>query len=521
MYTDRGGIVMSIKYDVFISYRRDKGGDLARYFQSELNRKNYKCFIDVEELNAGHFPSKLYECISNSDLVLLLLSEGSIDRLLNKDDYVRQELIAALENNKTLFIVSKEPDIYNKLGEYQDEIVNYIKQMNILIYTHEGCSTIVQKIYAALEEMKRVKFDFDDLLKGEENNRSLKGNVGGIQYVYNGEVRRNRPYDEGILLDRINNRKYEGIWYGWETPELSGRGRVYEQEKLIYEGGWSKLKFHGEGILYEEDGVYEGTFVNGLKHGIGKKKFSSGRYYMGGWIEGYQSGYGECIYEDGKHYIGQFYKNTINGLGKTIYPDGSKYDGEYENSISHGYGIKIFSNGYSYKGLFYEGLFHTRDDQESELYKDGQLIYKGGFYKGTFDEFGEFYYSNGLVYKGLWNSGQKSKVEDRGSFFRNDEKIPGAYWNIDEIEVLNFFSINELEDIINEEYHAQSSFIPINNIQYKEVDEVKQKQLIQLNMFKPLETENHMHLDRNNEEMVEISIEDIDWDDLVLNLFQD
>ena len=37
-------------YDIFISYRRDGGKELARPLKSELERRSYRVFLDFDEL---------------------------------------------------------------------------------------------------------------------------------------------------------------------------------------------------------------------------------------------------------------------------------------------------------------------------------------------------------------------------------------------------------------------------------------------------------------------------------------
>jgi hypothetical protein len=53
------------KYDIFISYRRDDGGQYARILQLELEKYNYKVFLDYEELTDGVFGSLLLQAQKN------------------------------------------------------------------------------------------------------------------------------------------------------------------------------------------------------------------------------------------------------------------------------------------------------------------------------------------------------------------------------------------------------------------------------------------------------------------------
>ena len=83
-------------YDVFISYRRDKGQDLARALQLGLENRGLRVFFDLEELGGGKFNEKLYTAIEQSKNVIFMMTEGALDRCVNEDDWVRLELMHAL-----------------------------------------------------------------------------------------------------------------------------------------------------------------------------------------------------------------------------------------------------------------------------------------------------------------------------------------------------------------------------------------------------------------------------------------
>ena len=84
-------------YDVFISYRRDAGQDIARALELGLENKGLRVFFDLEEIRSGKFNEKLYTSIEQSKNVIFLLTEGACDRFRNENDWVRLELEHALE----------------------------------------------------------------------------------------------------------------------------------------------------------------------------------------------------------------------------------------------------------------------------------------------------------------------------------------------------------------------------------------------------------------------------------------
>jgi hypothetical protein len=87
---------MERKYDIFISYRREGGDKYARTIQQALE-KRYRVFLDFDELRDGVFDQRIMDAISGSSVFLLILSKGALDRCVNEKDWVRQEILQAIE----------------------------------------------------------------------------------------------------------------------------------------------------------------------------------------------------------------------------------------------------------------------------------------------------------------------------------------------------------------------------------------------------------------------------------------
>ena len=70
------------KYDIFISYRREGGDKYARTIQQALE-KQYRVFLDFDELKDGVFDQRIIDAITESPVFLLILSRGALDRCVN------------------------------------------------------------------------------------------------------------------------------------------------------------------------------------------------------------------------------------------------------------------------------------------------------------------------------------------------------------------------------------------------------------------------------------------------------
>lgn len=94
-----------MKYDVFISYRRDGGEYTAKILRDRLDELGYTVFFDVESLRSGDFNTKLYSVIEECADFILILSPEALNRCQNEDDWVRREVEYALERGKNIIPV--------------------------------------------------------------------------------------------------------------------------------------------------------------------------------------------------------------------------------------------------------------------------------------------------------------------------------------------------------------------------------------------------------------------------------
>ena len=98
-----------MKYDIFYSYRRSKGGkEVAIAIVTELEKLGYRVFLDLNNIVDDNWKEKIAEAISNSVVFIVQLTEDALDRCANEEDMVRFEIIEALHQDK--HIVPVNPD---------------------------------------------------------------------------------------------------------------------------------------------------------------------------------------------------------------------------------------------------------------------------------------------------------------------------------------------------------------------------------------------------------------------------
>lgn len=96
-----------MKYDIFISYRRDGGYDTAKHLNDLLVRDGYKVSFDIDTLRSGNFDTQLLERIDQCKDFLLIVDQHTFDRTIDpsfnpKNDWLRCELAYALKRNKNI-----------------------------------------------------------------------------------------------------------------------------------------------------------------------------------------------------------------------------------------------------------------------------------------------------------------------------------------------------------------------------------------------------------------------------------
>lgn len=126
-----------MKYDIFISYRREGGFDTAKHINDLLVRDGYKVSFDIDTLRNGDFDIQLLKRIEECRDFILIVDSRAFDRTLDptfdpKKDWLRCELAHALKHKKNIIPVflSGVTGFPNDLPE---DIANVTKKMDLNI----------------------------------------------------------------------------------------------------------------------------------------------------------------------------------------------------------------------------------------------------------------------------------------------------------------------------------------------------------------------------------------------------
>ncbi|XP_076363389.1 NAD(+) hydrolase sarm1-like isoform X2 [Tachypleus tridentatus] len=96
-----GDISCNKTLDVFISYRRSTGSQLASLLKVHLQLRGFSVFIDVERLEAGKFDNNLVNSIHQAKHFILVLTSDALARCIRDTeckDWVHKEIVEALQS---------------------------------------------------------------------------------------------------------------------------------------------------------------------------------------------------------------------------------------------------------------------------------------------------------------------------------------------------------------------------------------------------------------------------------------
>ena len=99
---------MDKDYDIVISYRREDGAQYARILQLELEKYNYRVFLDYEELTDGVFGDDIIKAIQSAPIFIMVLTPLYLTRSMEPDSWVTKEVRMAIEGGKHFIPV--DPD---------------------------------------------------------------------------------------------------------------------------------------------------------------------------------------------------------------------------------------------------------------------------------------------------------------------------------------------------------------------------------------------------------------------------
>lgn len=182
----------------------------------------------------------------------------------------------------------------------------------------------------------------------------------GTQGAYDGDFLYGMRHGKGV--HNFREESYDGEWK-WD--QRHGRGELSLPDGSKVKGSWQNGKPHGFTTMLDKTGtvIYEGEFVAGKRHGLGRQVFESGDMYDGGWADGRLHDRGVYYFANGDKLYGMWNKGLYDGIGVFHYADGS---------IS--------------RRVYKDGLLQSVQDWEQSTQRFGKTVNRDHMHKHTHDK---------------------------------------------------------------------------------------------------------------------------------------
>ena len=202
---------------------------------------------------------------------------------------------------------------------------------------------------------------------GKLEGRGVKHEADGS--VHEGQWAAGVPHGEGTLT-LPNGSERSGVWV---HGSLEGERGCYELERSwdgcewrsLYRGRFVGGQRCGAGYERTDGGEYDGAWLDGRRHGVGRFRARNGWVYRGGWREGVRHGKGVLTSPMGHRFIGvwengELADGEMHGRWLGSYVGQFKATGEEDwPLVRHGRGVWEGRSGERYTGQwrddYYEG----------------------------------------------------------------------------------------------------------------------------------------------------------------------
>ncbi|CAI6366813.1 unnamed protein product [Macrosiphum euphorbiae] len=136
--------------DVFISYRRSNGSELASLIKVYLEIRGYQVFIDVVKLENGHFGNNLVNHLKQAKNFVLVLTQSSLDRCVSDNecnDWVHKEIVTAMQNQLNIIPIVVDDFTW---PEMLPEDLRNLQTYDVVEWSHDTQDMCIDAIVTAM-----------------------------------------------------------------------------------------------------------------------------------------------------------------------------------------------------------------------------------------------------------------------------------------------------------------------------------------------------------------------------------
>ena len=110
-----------------------------------MNSKNFRAFIDIEELGSNFYDDQLIKVIQETDNFILLISPGDLENCIKKNDWFRKEISTAIKFDRNIIPILKDGFDWNESLDLPDDIKD-LPRHNAINYSTEYFDAMLTKL---------------------------------------------------------------------------------------------------------------------------------------------------------------------------------------------------------------------------------------------------------------------------------------------------------------------------------------------------------------------------------------
>lgn len=221
-------------------------------------------------------------------------------------------------------------------------------------------------------------------------------------------VEHSRSFDDGSYYDGpFANNEFDGEGTYYWADRVNWMGEPF----CLYTGAWKAGCMHGFGCEVSEEGTYVGEYISDKRHGKGLFLYKDGSYYVGQWDDDQPStgavvaGKNLTINSSGQVLQGVHAVSSPDGTHTLEFHSGCYYNGGVDKEgREHGFGVFSWNvrNWQSWPRTLYVGDW-AHGTMEGEGFYTGKAgTYFGGYLAGRRHGAGVFFYNDGGFYVGTF-----------------------------------------------------------------------------------------------------------------------
>lgn len=156
---------MTNKFDIFISYRREGGFEVAKHIKDLLTRDGYSVSFDMDNLMNGDFNKEIFRRIAECEDFILILDanvfKSTLEGREKQKDWLRMELSEALRNDKNIIPIML--DGFNEFPENLPHDIANVRYKNGPKYDKVYFDAFYEKLKHFIKEVPTDDITISDL----------------------------------------------------------------------------------------------------------------------------------------------------------------------------------------------------------------------------------------------------------------------------------------------------------------------------------------------------------------------